>query len=104
MKYFILILFLLIYCNKSIVNDNSFSPISQIGKNEWIVIKKINDTNELVKVIYTEKYGSTNIIYGTILFFNSNLNQYKLVSKDSDYIIEKANMNNLQTEIVKNGN
>lgn len=73
-----------------------------IPENDWKVIISAKDSDQVVEIIYDQKYGSRIIEYGKVLFENSKEKQYKIVAPwiEGGILVERNNINNIAYKIV----
>ena len=81
-------------------NPGSFSIFEgpKIEQNDWTPFASIqpNDSLNVLKVVYQEKYGSEKTIYCKVIFDNTKTAEYKCVAPWLDLILEKSNLNSFK--------
>jgi hypothetical protein len=74
----------------------------KIEKNDWVTFSSINpdDTLNVLKVVYQEKYGLEKTIFCKAIFDNTKTAEYKCVAPWLSLILQKSNLNSFQFETV----
>ncbi len=70
----------------------------KIEPNEWQAYKYIDlaDSTHVYRVIWTQKYGATQVAYCKVVFKNDKTGQYKLVAPWTGGVeIERSNMDDI---------
>jgi len=99
----ILIVLFILYKKKEhnqSVNLTTYTAVDslQIEKNPWELLTSIEpeDTNNIFKVVWDQKYGITKTSYCLAIFENVEQDQYKLIAPWlNTVIIEKQNIINI---------
>lgn len=73
-----------------------FGNDSEVGSNGWNVVAYSSNYAEPIKVVVSEKYGST-VMYKTMAIFESD-KQIKLVSSDDTHIFPIENISHIEIE------
>ncbi len=76
------------------------SEDKKIEVNEWEPIKTAGE-DELVKVVWDQKYGATKTENCKVVFENKKKKLYKLIAPGLEVVIERSNINDISFEIIK---
>lgn len=72
----------------------------KIEANEWRSIKTTGE-DELIKVVWDQKYGARKTENCKVVFENKKRKLYKLIAPGLEIIIEQSNINDISFEIIK---
>jgi len=88
-------------------NRNTFTNITvfdqNVGKNEWDLVSSISpeDSLNILKVTYQEKYGMLRVIFCKVIFDNKKTAEYKCLSAEfGSVILQKSNLVSFKFEKV----